>query len=165
MKKRSINISKIIFLMLILVTALSIFTSCTPSLVLRPVDYAWNLESVLKVDKDMYVKGAPKTLGFNVYELFKAEKIDLKISEDGREVRLIRDNLGYFYIIAEGFTNVYVFRTGENSLDLFRKITIDKDGVNKPRLNFREPNVQLLYNNGKDIMMDNKGIVFAGDVK
>jgi len=165
MKKRVINVSKITILMLILIIALSIFTSCTPSLVLKPVDYAWNLESVLKVDKDMYVKGAPKTLGFNVYELFKAEKIDLKISEDGREVRLIRDNLGYFYIIAEGFTNVYVFRTGENSLDLYRKIMIDKSGVNKPRFNFRKPNIQLLYNNGKDTMMNNKGIVKVGDIK
>ena len=155
------NISKIIIFSL----ALIIFTSCTPSLVLKPVDYAWNLESVLKVDKDMYVKGAPKTLGFNVFELFKAEKIDLKISEDGREVRLIRDNLGYFYIIAEGFTNVYIFRTGENSLDLYRKIIIDKDGVKKPRFNFRKPNVQLLYNNGKDVMMNNRGIVKVEDVK
>ena len=142
-----------------LISMLLIISSCTPALVMQPVDYAWNLESVLKVQQDMTVKGAPKTLAFNVYELFKAEKIDLKVSEDGREIRIIRDNDGYFYIVAENFVHVYVFRTGENSLDLYSKIEIDKSGITKPRFNFRKPNVQLLYNDGKDVLMGKNGII------
>ena len=151
--------TKSILKLTILTVLLSIISSCTPSLVLQPVDYSWNLESVLKVKQDMTVKGAPKTLAFNVYELFKAEGIDLKVSEDGREIRIIRDNAGYFYIVAEGFTNVYVFETGENSLDLYSKIKIDEKGVVKPRFNFRKPNVQLLYNDNKDVLLDKKSVL------
>ena len=145
---------------IVLTFLISFFYGCSPSLVIKPVNYTWNLESVLKVQKDMTVKGPPKTLSFNVNGIYKSEGIDLTVSEEGREIRIIRGSEGYFYIVAEGFSNVYVFDTGENSLELYNKINIDKSAIRNPAFNYRDPYVQIIYNDGeKNLLLNKKKII------
>ena len=49
----------------------------------------------------------------------------------GKELRLIRDTNGYYFMAAKNFKNVYVFRSDDGSLVLSSKIMISEFSWNE----------------------------------
>lgn len=151
------NLIKYVMLLLLL-----IFSSCS-TLILQPADFAWPVESVLKVDGNGFVKEQRFSFSFNAKDLFLLETGD-SLGYQDKELRLIRDSKGYYFITANSFKNVYVFNADDGALKQTNKIEIsDSTGIENPAFNQRSPYIELLYNN-KKINLTNEGII-EGDKK
>ncbi len=130
-------------------------------LTLRPVDYAWPVESVLKVDGKGMVEETRYLLTFNAKPLLYAETGDSS-NVGGHTLRMIRDGEGFYFVTGPRFKNVYVFKSGEGSLSLESKITISEKGMDSPALNQRKPYVQLLNGSDKPRLLSKSGIQEGG---
>jgi hypothetical protein len=131
------------------------FAACS-NLVLKPTDYAWPIESVLKVDDHGFVKESRNSLSFNVKDLFLTETGD-STAYQNKDIRIIRDMNGYYYITSDNFKNVYVFKSAEGKLALEDKIPITKTGLQDPAFNQRQPYIELVSGNNK-YLLTNEGI-------
>ena len=139
------------------ITILVFMTGCS-NLVLKPADYQWPVESVLKVGDNGVVHEKRYALSFNARDLFLHETGD-SLGFRGKELRIIRDMKGYYYMVADNFWNVYVFQPDESSLLLANKITIkDSTGMKDPAFNQRPPYIELNYDNNKKAELSNEGI-------
>ncbi|MEJ2614516.1 MAG: hypothetical protein P8Z35_06145 [Ignavibacteriaceae bacterium] len=146
----------------IMLLLLFIFPACS-TLILKPADFAWPIESVLKVDDNGYVKEQRFSFSFNAKDLFFRETGD-SLGYRNKELHLIRDSKGFYFITANNFKNVYVFNADNGSLKLNNKIEIsDTTGMKNPAFNQRTPYIELLYNN-KSVNLTNEGII-EGDKK
>lgn len=142
---------RVIFILLFLS-----FAGCS-SLVLKPVDFAWPVESVLHVDNNGFVKVDRYTISFNARPLFFEETGDSTAYLD-RDIRIIRGTKGYYFITAKNFKNVYVFTGTDGELKLYNKIEIsEKEGMSNPALNQKIPYIELV-DKGKKILLSNEGI-------
>jgi hypothetical protein len=126
---------------------------------IEPVDYSWRIESVLAVETDGTVKGAPKTLSFNAAGLYGLETGAVPM-EGKPVIRVIRNPPGYYFMTAPSFRNVYVFSPGIDRLSLYSRIAIDEAGLKQPAFNQRAPYIQLI-DGKRSWMLTEKGI--AGD--
>ncbi len=136
------------------------FCSCS-SLILKPADFAWPVESVQQVNDSGMVVIPRYSFSFNAKPLFTHELKD-SLAYRGKEVRVIRGSQGCYFMIANGFKNVYVFNAGNGGLKLEKKIEIsDTTGIQNPAFNQRPPYVQLNYN-GKNVNLNKDGIVEEG---
>lgn len=131
------------------------------SLMLRPADFSWPVESVLKADGRGMVQENRYQLSFSIKPLLFEETGDSS-NVLGVTVRIIRDKLGYYYIAAPHFKNVYVFADAEGGLKLEKKIMISESGMGSPAFNARPPYVQLLNGNDKPRMLSKSGIQEGG---
>lgn len=127
------------------VLILLISVACS-SLKLAPADFAWPIESVLKVDNDGFAKDERYSFSFNTKAMFNEEFED-SLAFVGKEVRVIRNSDGYYFITSKGFKNVYIFSSAEASLELKEKIFINETGLNNPYLNQRIPYIELVDGN------------------
>lgn len=151
--------NKIKYIMLLL---LFIFPACS-TLILKPADFAWPIESVLKIDDNGFVKEQRFSFSFNVKDLFFQETGD-SLGYLDKELHLIRDSKGFYFITVNNFKNVYVFNADDGTLKLHNKIVIsDTTGMENPAFNQRAPYIELLYNN-KSVKLTNEGII-EGDKK
>ena len=144
----------------IIVPALLIimFLGGCSSLILKPTNFGWPLEAVLKVDKNGNVQEKRYSLDFNTKELFLTETGD-SLGYQNKELRVIRNSNGYYFMVANNFKNVYVFSPSEGSLSLSNKIAIsDSTGMNNPAFNQRPPYIELNYDNNKKVNLTNEGI-------
>ena len=142
-----ITISVVIFLGLL--AACSVLT-------LQPVNFAWPIESVLEVDDDGNVSEDRYALEFNTVGLFFEESQDC-LGYIGREIRIIRDNLGYYFITSINFKNVYVFRSHDGTMVLDNKILVLESGIENPAFNQRSPIIELV--DGENVYnLTHKGI-------
>lgn len=125
-----------------LLSFLIIFVGCS-SINLEPTDFAWPIESVLEINENGEVSEPRYSLTTNVKELFIAEKND---SSNFRKesVRIIRDTYGYYFMIASGFKNVYVFKADYGKLSLYNKIEVSDFGLDLPAFNQRSPLIEIL---------------------
>ena len=140
----------------ILIPFFIFFAACSP-LVLKPVDFAWPIESVLRVDNDGFVKEDRYTLSFNAKPLFFEETGDSTAYLD-RDVRIIRDTKGYYFVTSKNFRNVYVFEGINGEMKLDNKIEIsEEEEMNNPAFNQRIPYIELV-DNGKKTLLSNEGI-------
>jgi len=113
------------------------------SVTLEPADFAWPVESVLNVDTTGTVQENRFSFTVNVKPLFFAEKQDsTELSME--TVRIIRGVKGYYYMIAPGFKNIYVFNVNNGAMVLYNKIFISEIGIELPAFNQRSPNIELL---------------------
>ncbi len=135
---------------------LIILPACS-SLKLAPADFSWPVESVLKVNEDGFVKEDRYSLVFNSKNLFLEETGD-SLSYQDKDLRIIRDNKGYYYITSNNFKNVYVFSNSESELFLEKKILITETGISKPAFNQRSPLIELV-NGDKKQLLTNDGLV------
>lgn len=133
---------------------------CSP-LTLKPADFGWPVESVLKVDGKGMVQESRYQLSFNVKPMLFEETGD-SVNVSNVTIRVIRDPLGYFYITAPKFKNVYVFAAAEGALKLETKIMISEKGMAAPAFNARAPHVQLINGNDKPLMLSKNGIQEGG---
>lgn len=122
---------------------LVLLTYSCASLVLQPADFSWPIESVLKIDDNGYAKEERHTFSFNIKPLFYEEMQDSLAYLD-REVRIIRNIDGFYFVTSSGFKNVYVFESSEGALSLENKIPVSETGLDKPFFNQRSPFIELV---------------------
>lgn len=143
--------SKILIVLLFLVVA----AGCS-SLKLTQADFAWPVESVLKIDSNGNVSDNRFSFSVNVKPLFLAETGD-SLSYASKELRIIRDTKGYYFTTVTGFKNVYVFGISDGAFKLSEKILIDENGIKAPVMNQRPPFVELI-DGAKKYLMNNEGL-------
>lgn len=128
------------------------------SLVLTPSDFSWPVENVLKVDDKGFVAEDRYTFSINLKKLFYEEFKD-STSFAGKEIRIIRDKTGYYYITGIDYKNVYVFIPVENGMKLENKILISEtEKLTSPIFNQKSPNIELI-DGSKKYLLNHKGIV------
>jgi hypothetical protein len=135
-----------------------IFLAGCSNLILKPADFSWPVEVVLKPDNNGVVQEKRYSVSFNAKELFLSETGDT-LGYQNKELRVIRNPEGYYFMVADNFKYVYVFYPDEGSLSLSKKIEIsDSTGIRNPAFNQRPPYVELNYDNNKKVNLTNKGI-------
>jgi hypothetical protein len=139
---------------------LLLVSACT-TLTLKPVDFAWPVESVLKANDKGMVEEERYMISFSIKPLmFDETKDSTKVQNV--EIRMIRDMQGYYYVISKGFKNVYVFAPGEGSLKLEKKIMVSEKGLDSPAFNQRTPYIQLLNGKEKPRRLTRDGLLEEG---
>lgn len=133
-----------------------IIAACS-SLTLKPVDYSWPIENSLKVDGKGFIEEQRYAFTLKVKSLFFEEFADSN-NYAGKELRIIRDKLGYIYITGKDFKNVYVLMTVEGGMKLENKIVVSEKGLTTPAFNQKSPNIELLDSPNK-YLLNNKGLV------
>jgi hypothetical protein len=134
---------------------LSLTAACSV-LTLTPANFSWPIESVLLIDNDGNVVDDRYSLEFNTVGLFYDEFQD-SLTYKGKELKLIRNNQGLYFIIATRFKNVYIFRANEGTLVLNTKIFISEFGIANPAFNQRNPYIELIDGDNK-INLTSEGI-------
>ena len=129
--------------LLILVSFLTLITAACSVLTLQPANFSWPLESVLPVDDNGKVTEDRYSLEVNTVGLFFEEFQD-SLSYKGKEIRMIRDNQGFYFLTASNFKNVYVFKADEGKLVQENKIFISEFGLQTPAFNQRNPYIELV---------------------
>lgn len=133
-----------------------IIAACS-SLTLKPADYSWPIENALKVDSKGFIEEQRYAFTLKVKPLFFEEFADSN-NVAGKEIRIIRDKLGYIYLTAKNFKNVYVMMTVEGGMKLENKILVSQTGLVAPAFNQKSPNIELLDSPNK-YLLNNKGLV------
>ncbi len=144
--------NKIYIFLFLIITALS---ACT-SLTLKPAKFAWPVEAVLKADANGVVEETRYSLSFSIKQIHLSEFND-STNVEAKEIRILRNINGYYFITGEKFKNVYVFESDHGSLSLINKIHVSDNGLQKPALNQRPPYVELIDGNNK-YELTSKGI-------
>jgi len=132
------------------------YTACS-SLTLQSADFSWPIESVLPVNSAGNVMDQRYSIEFNAIPLFYEEHKDSS-AYIGKEVRLIRDQLGYYYLTANEFKNVYIFQADDGELILENKIPISETGIVRPAFNQRGKYIELVDANNKALSLTHNGI-------
>ena len=141
----------------ILITLSILFMAGCSSIKLEPASFAWPIENVVTTDADGNVVIDRYSTEFNATNLFKTELGD-SVDVANKELRIIRDYLGYYVMTAVGFKNVYVFDVSDGAFVQTNKIFITKDGMTNPALNQRPPNIELV-NENQVYSIDSKGSI------
>ena len=136
------------------------FTACSV-LTLAPANFAWPIESVLKVNDEGEVNEERYSFSFDAKGLYYEEFEDSLAYLD-RELRIIRDAQGYYFITGAMFKNVYVFRAYEGAMVLNNKILGSESGFQNPVFNQRTPHIELI-DGEKILKLTHQGI--EGDKK
>ena len=139
-----------------------ILAGCS-SLTLKPGDFAWPVESALRVDSQGNVQSERYSFSLNVKELLFAETKD-SVNVSKVTLRMIRNVQGFYFITAAQFQNIYIFEQTEGGLKLKNKILVAKNGLNEPAFNQRAPYVQLVSGQSPAILLTEDG-VFEGEKK
>ena len=142
--------------LIIFSTSLILITAACSVFSLQPADFSWPVESALKIDDKGNVTEDRYSTDFNTIGLFFEEFQD-SMSYKGKEIRLIRNNWGDYFITSKKFKNVYVFKASEGTLVLENKIFISEFGLNEPVFNQRSPYIELLDGDYK-INLTSEGI-------
>ena len=142
--------------LLILFSFLILFTAACSVLTLQPANFSWPIESVLPVDDNGKVREDRYSVEVNTVGLF-FEEIQDSLSYKNKEIRLIRDNQGFYFMTASNFKNVYVFKTDEGKLVLDNKIFISEFGLQGPAFNQRDPYIELVDGTNK-MNLTHKGV-------
>ncbi len=143
------------FLKYIILLTAAVLAGCS-SLRLAPADFSWPVESVISVDDNGMAKEDRYALSFNAKPLYFEETGDSLAYLD-RDLRVIRDTLGYYYITGNKFKNVYVFTMGDGAFNLYNEIQISETGITDPVFNQRPPYIELIEGN-KQFYLSSNGI-------
>ena len=141
---------KIVLLLFLVITV-----ACS-TLTLKPTNFAWPVESVLKINDDGKVIEDRYSIVFDTRGIFYEEFQDSSAFEN-KKLRMLCDMNGYYFFTSEKFKNVYVFKADEGALVLENKIPVSETGLENPALNQREPYVELIDGNNK-LLLTNEGI-------
>ena len=139
-----------------------ILAGCS-SLILKPADFAWPVESVLTVDNQGRVQSDRYSFSVDVKALLFAETQD-SVNISKITLRIIRDVKGYYFMTASQFKHVYVFAQTEGGLKLKNRILVAQNGLTEPALNQRVPYVQLINGKNPALLLTEEG-VFEGEIK
>ena len=142
--------------LIILFSFLILITAACSVLTLQPANFSWPIESVLSVNDNGKVTEDRYSIEVNTVGLFFEEFQD-SLSYRGKEIRMIRDNQGFYFMIASNFKNVYVFKAEDGALKLEKKIFISEFGLQAPAFNQRDPYIELVDGTNK-MNLTHKGI-------
>lgn len=121
------------------------------SLKLEPADFSWQTEEILDVDNGGMVNAARYSVAFNVKPLLVKEfAVDTMQAKNTREIRLLRDKAGFYYIVAKNFKNVYVFGQTDGGLKMETAIPVSQTEMSDPKFNFNTKTKTYELWNGKD---------------
>lgn len=135
-----------------------LFLSGCAAVILHPADFSWPIENAIKVDEKGFIKEDRYTFSINIKPIFYEEFKDSNLAL-GKEIRIIRNYTGYYFITASNFKNVYVLMPVEGGMKLINKITIsEKEPLNSPAFNQKSPNIELI-DGTKKYLLNHKGIV------
>jgi hypothetical protein len=132
------------------------FLAGCAALTLQPANFAWPIESVLPVDETGMVSDERYSFSFDTKILFFEEFNDSSAFKE-KEIRILRDVNGFYFITANKFKYVYVFKMNYGAMVMDNKIFISELGVENPALNQREPYVELI-DGDKSLYLTNTGI-------
>lgn len=143
----------------VLLLFLSLAAAGCSSLELKPASFGWAVEDVVMVESDGTVKVERYMLTADVSKLYFEETGDSS-GIAGNQLRIIRDNAGYYYMTARGFKNVYVFEADDAALSLVNKITVyEEDVLTEPAMNQRAPYIELLDSGKLPVKFNKDGLV------
>jgi hypothetical protein len=134
---------------------LGLLAGCA-ALTLQPANFSWPIESVLTVDETGMVSDDRYSFSFDTKSLFFEEFNDSSAYKE-KELRILRDVNGFYFITANKFKNVYVFKMNYGAMVLDNKIFISEFGLDNPAFNQREPFVELI-DGDKSLYLTNTGI-------
>jgi len=140
--------------------AILLLYACS-TLTLQQANFSWPIESVLPVDKDGDVIEEKYSIQFNTLPMFFEEYQDSS-SYRGKEIRIIRDQLGYYYLTAQNFKNVYVFQAEDGELRLQNKIPISESGIVNPAFSQRISYIELIDADNNKLSLTHEGIQEGG---
>ncbi len=143
------------FAVILVLFLIGTFTACSV-LTLTPANFAWPIESVLKVNDEGEVSEERYSFSFDAKGIYYEEFQDSLAYLD-RELRIIRDVQGYYFITGVKFKNVYVFRAYDGAMVLNNKILISESGVQNPVFNQRSPHIELI-DSDKKLKLTHQGI-------
>lgn len=103
------------------------------------VDYSQPTESVLVPDADYYIHDLRYGIVFSVEPLLERENMN---SVD--QIRLIRNNRGYYFVTAQGFSHVYVLEPRPGQLKIDNDIELTGDGLQRPGFNQRGDYIEVI---------------------
>jgi hypothetical protein len=149
---------------IIVVCILGVILAGCSTLLLRPADFSWPVEVVLKPDGKGNVQESRYQISFNVKALLFEELQD-SVTVQNHTLHILRDSAGYYFITAKRFKNVYVFSQGDGVLKLERKICVTDMGLDAPALNQKTPYVHLINENKENdapIVLTKDGIQEGG---
>ncbi len=124
------------------------FAAACSTLVLQPADFNYPVESVISIGDDGIAMDERYSLSFNTKQLFFDESGD-SLAYVGKELRMIRNTQGYYFITSKNFKNVYVFSVDESALNMKSKILISETGIQNPAFNQRNSYIELMDGSNK----------------
>jgi hypothetical protein len=134
-----------------------LFLSSCSSLTLEQVDFAWPVESAIKVDQHNIVEERRYAISFRVAGV-AAEEFGDTTALAGTTIRLLRSVEGYYFLTGPKFKNVYVFTPGASELIEKNKIEVTKTGLKAPALNQRPPYVELIDGKSLKVLLSSNHI-------
>lgn len=137
---------------------LSLFLVSCSSLTLENVHYGWPVEEVAAVSQSNRVESDRHGLSFSVAKIAENELQD-STALQGKKVRILRNDEGYYFLTAAGFKHVYVFSPGAHELAKESVIEVAPSGLVDPALNLRPPYVELIDANGFHKLLTHSDIV------
>ena len=130
---------------ILILAVIPLIAACS-AIILKPVNFGWPIEDVLTPDDKGMVEEKRHSISFDVTPLYQAEFGD-SAKADSKEMRIIRNNEGYYFITAQGFKYVYVFNSGEGTFELENKFLASLEGLQNPVLNQRNTYIELIDGN------------------
>jgi hypothetical protein len=160
MKKKTMQHTSVAAFLL----GLGMFLPACSSLTLEQVDYSWPVESVLIVRDDNMIAEGRHAISFNVAPLAEKE-FENPNALKGKEIRLLRNTEGMYYITGAEFKHVYVMAPEASELKLHSRFEVSKTGLKRPAFNKREPYVELLDGSELRVLMTSDDLFEDQDLR
>lgn len=130
-------------LSLILIFISPLFLSACGGFVVDQVNYGHQLETVLIPDNAGNVHDQRHGISFNVNPFEEAEW-GQNTEADVNEIRLIRNDEGFYFITSPGFKHVYVMAPEKGKMKLKSKLLVSEKGLKSPAFNYRDTFIELV---------------------
>ncbi len=127
------------------------------SLQLQPADFSWAAEEIIEVGSKGMVDAKRYSVAFTVTPLLAQEfAADSMAAKNTKEIRLIRDKAGFYYLTGKKFKNVYVLVQSEGALAVNNTLTISAEKpMDDPKFDQKDSYIELW--NGKEKLQLTKG--------
>ncbi|MFZ4621530.1 MAG: hypothetical protein ACOYNS_13295 [Bacteroidota bacterium] len=127
------------------------------SLQLQPADFSWAAEEIIEVGAKGMVEAKRYSVAFTVTPLLAKEFAeDSMAAKNTKEIRLIRDKAGFYYLTAKKFKNVYVLAQSEGALAVNNTLVISAEKqMDDPKFDQKDSYIELW--NGKEKFQLTKG--------
>ena len=127
------------------------------SLQLQPADFSWAAEEIIEVGSKGMVDAKRYSVAFTVTPLLAKEFAeDSMAAKNTKEIRLIRDKAGFYYLTGKKFKNVYVLVQSEGALAVNNTLTISAEKpMDDPKFDQKDSYIELW--NGKEKFQLTKG--------
>lgn len=135
---------------LILFFSASLWITGCGSFVVDKVNYAHQLETVMIPDAEGQVTDQRHGIAFNVTP-FAQEEWGEDTEQSINEIRMIRDDEGFYYITSAGFSNVYIMSPEKGKMKLKKKFKVSDSGLSEPAFNYRSDHIELVDLKNKSV--------------